>query len=69
MIIYTFYLQLHEFDDKRFDIRAHDCTYFFRASSPREKEEWMEIIENNKVIIIITCIYIYNYCILLLLYM
>ena len=42
-------LQVHEFDDVRFDIRAHDCTYFFRASTPEEKQTWIEVIEANKV--------------------
>lgn len=42
-------LQLHEFDELRFDIRAHDCNYFLRASSVHEKERWVEAIEANKV--------------------
>lgn len=42
-------VQLHEFDEVRFDIRAHDCTYFFRAASPDEKNSWIEVIEANKV--------------------
>lgn len=41
--------QLHEFDELRFDIRAHDCTYFLRASSVEEKNSWVEAIEANKV--------------------
>ena len=41
--------QVHEFDELRFDIRAHDCNYFLRASSVQEKESWMEAIEANKV--------------------
>lgn len=43
-------LQLHEFDDLRFDIRVHDCTYFFRASTHEEKALWIEVVEENKVI-------------------
>lgn len=42
--------QLHEFDELRFDIRGHECTYFLRASSVEEKESWVEAIESNKVI-------------------
>ena len=42
-------LQLHEFDDLRFDIRVHDCTYFFRASSREEKAFWTDVVEGNKV--------------------
>ena len=42
-------LKVHEFDDVRFDIRAHDCTYFFRAGTPQEKQTWIEVIEANKV--------------------
>ena len=42
-------LQLHEFDELRFDIRGHECTYFLRASSVEEKESWVEAIEGNKV--------------------
>lgn len=39
---------LHEFDQQRFDIRAHDCTYFFRANSVEDKEAWIDAIQNNK---------------------
>lgn len=39
---------LHEFDDLRFDIRVHDCTYFFRASTHEEKALWVEVVEENK---------------------
>lgn len=42
--------QLHEFDELRFDIRVHDCTYFLRASSVEEKQSWIDSIEANKVI-------------------
>ena len=42
-------LQLHEFDELRFDIRAHDCTYFLRASTVEEKDSWVEAIEANRV--------------------
>lgn len=41
-------MQLHEFDELRFDIRAHDCSYFLRASSVHEKDRWVEAIEANK---------------------
>lgn len=47
-------LQLHEFDEVRFDIRAHDCTYFFRARSPEDKHTWIEVIEANKVCVLFT---------------
>jgi len=43
------FLQLHEFDELRFDIRAHDCTYFLRASTVEEKDSWVEAIEANRV--------------------
>lgn len=46
--IYTF-SQLHEFDELRFDIRGHECTYFLRARSVKEKDSWVEAIEVNKV--------------------
>lgn len=42
-------MQFHEFDELRFDIRAHDCTYFFRARDPIEKTSWVEAIDANKV--------------------
>lgn len=42
-------LQLHEFDELRFDVRAHDCSYFLRATSVHEKDQWVEAIEANKV--------------------
>ena len=41
--------QQHEFDELRFDIRAHDCNYFLRASSVQERDSWVEAIEANKV--------------------
>lgn len=40
---------MHEFDELRFDIRAHDCNYFLRAGSVHEKQSWVEAIEANKV--------------------
>lgn len=43
------FLQLHEFDELRFDVRVHDCTYFLRASSVEEKQSWIDGIEANKV--------------------
>lgn len=49
--LFIFFSQLHEFDDVRLDIRAHDCTYFFRASSPEQKQTWIEVIEANKVLV------------------
>ena len=42
-------LQLHEFDELRFDVRAHDCSYFLRATSVHEKDQWVEAIEANQV--------------------
>lgn len=42
-------LQVHEFDELRFDIRGHECTYFLRASSVEEKDSWVEAIEGHKV--------------------
>ena len=45
----TIFLQVHEFDELRFDIRGHECTYFLRASSVDEKDSWVEAIEGNKV--------------------
>lgn len=44
------FLQLHEFDELRFDVRVHDCTYFLRASTVEEKQGWIDSIEANKVI-------------------
>ena len=46
---YYTYSQVHEFDELRFDIRGHECTYFLRASSVEEKDSWVEAIEGNKV--------------------
>jgi len=43
------FFQLHEFDDLRFDVRVHDCTYFLRASTTEEKQSWIDGIEANKV--------------------
>lgn len=42
-------VQCHEFDELRFDVRVYDCTYFFRATSMQEKQQWIEVIEANKV--------------------
>jgi collagen type IV alpha-3-binding protein len=42
-------LLLHEFDELRFDIRVHDCTYFFRTTSREELMYWTDTVEGNKV--------------------
>ena len=42
-------MQCHEFDELRFDVRVYDCTYFLRATSVQEKQQWIEVIEANKV--------------------
>ena len=44
--------QLHEFDELRFDVRVHDCTYFLRASTVEEKQSWIDTIEANKVMVL-----------------
>ena len=44
--------QLHEFDEMRFDVRVHDCTYFLRASTVEEKQSWIDTIEANKVMVL-----------------
>ena len=41
--------QLHEFDALRFDIRGHGSTFFLRASTEEEKQNWVDAIENSKV--------------------
>jgi collagen type IV alpha-3-binding protein len=41
-------LLLHEFDELRFDIRVHDCTYFFRTTSREELMYWTDTVEGNK---------------------
>ena len=42
-------VQCHEFDELRFDVRVYDNTYFLRATSVQEKQQWIEVIEANKV--------------------
>lgn len=42
-------MQCHEFDELRFDVRVYDCTYFLRATTVQEKQQWIEVIEANKV--------------------
>ncbi len=49
MIDYKHFLQLHEFDPLRFDIRGHGSTFFLRASSEEEKQQWVDAIEASKV--------------------
>ncbi len=59
------YMQLHEFDELRFDVRAHDCNYFLRASSLHEKDRWVEAIEANQVSLVFlqaTLKYLFSLC-------
>ena len=42
-------VQCHEFDELRFDVRVYDSTYFLRAPSVLDKQQWIEVIEANKV--------------------
>ncbi|XP_064390808.1 ceramide transfer protein-like [Halichondria panicea] len=41
-------IALHEFDALRFDIRGHGSTFFLRASSEEDKQNWVDAIENSK---------------------
>lgn len=54
------WVQQHEFDELRFDIRAHDCTYFLRATTVEEKEAWVEAIEGNSVCVAFLFYYIWH---------
>lgn len=49
-------VQCHEFDELRFDVRVYDCTYFLRAPSVQEKQQWIEVIEANKVRCVCVCV-------------
>lgn len=46
--LYKTKIALHEFDALRFDIRGHGSTFFLRASSEEEKQQWVEAIESSK---------------------
>nr|XP_002129577.1 collagen type IV alpha-3-binding protein [Ciona intestinalis] len=39
----------HEFDPCRFDIAINDSVWYFRAATENERQEWIEVIEVNKV--------------------
>ena len=56
-LVYSFFVQqLHEFDALRFDIRGHGSTFFLRASSEEEKQQWVDAIENSKVTLFVGCL-------------
>ncbi|XP_047031570.1 ceramide transfer protein [Helicoverpa armigera] len=39
----------HEFDDCRFDVSVNDCVWYLRATSPEEKQQWIDVLESFKV--------------------
>lgn len=51
----TYYIlfQPHEFDDCRFDVSVNDCVWYLRATSPEEKQQWIDVLESFKVSTII----------------
>ncbi len=45
--IYLF-IQSHEFDECRFDIRVGDSVWYLRAHSPEDRERWIQALEDHK---------------------
>jgi len=41
-------IEVHEFDNCRFDVNVGDCVYYLRADDPTEKQNWVEILESAK---------------------
>lgn len=41
-------IEVHEFDNCRFDVNVGDCVYYLRADGPAEKQNWVEILESAK---------------------
>ncbi|CAF2634698.1 unnamed protein product [Rotaria sp. Silwood2] len=44
------FLEPHEFDDCRFDIRVSDSVWYLRAHNPNDRERWMQALEDHKQI-------------------
>ena len=43
------FLQVHEFDNCRFDVNVGDCVYYLRTSDPDERQKWVDVLETAKV--------------------
>jgi len=46
-------LQPHELDECRFDISVNDSVWYLRAATPEAKQQWVEILEAFKVILML----------------
>ncbi len=40
----------HELDDCRFDIRVNDCVWYLRAKTVEERQMWLNILEEQRVL-------------------
>lgn len=41
-------IEVHEFDNCRFDVNVGDCIYYLRASLPDERQKWVDVLECAK---------------------
>ncbi|XP_074593278.1 ceramide transfer protein isoform X2 [Brevipalpus obovatus] len=48
MSVYKCLVKLHEFDECRFDVSVGDSVWYLRATTPEERNRWVEVIEAHK---------------------
>jgi len=41
-------VEVHEFDNCRFDVNVGDCLYYLRASDSEERQRWVDVLEAAK---------------------
>nr|XP_006820884.1 PREDICTED: collagen type IV alpha-3-binding protein-like [Saccoglossus kowalevskii] len=41
-------IQLHEFDELRFDVTVNDSVWYFKAATLEEKQLWLDALEAQK---------------------
>lgn len=41
-------IEVHEFDNCRFDVNVGDCVYYLRATDAEERQNWVDILEAAK---------------------
>lgn len=42
-------IKSHEFDECRFDVSVNDCVWYLRATTPEERNRWVETLEAYKL--------------------
>ncbi|XP_044734973.1 ceramide transfer protein isoform X1 [Chrysoperla carnea] len=46
--LYKATIKPHEFDDCRFDVSVNDCVWYLRATTPQDKQHWVDVLESFK---------------------